>query len=212
MKISDLDYYALTGNSLLHKSSVEIKMIWAVALIALIVISNDYLFLLTIYLVMFLYVIFSNLSTKTILLLTFYPLLFVLLMVISTTNITYEFVLLLTSKVLIASTTMILLFATTPYIRLFSKLSLFMPGFLVSAMFLSYRSIFILWTTMENIQQAIYLRGGISFKNVNRSLQVIGNSLGLLLIKSIESSEKMYEGLYLRGHSNKIKYLENKNE
>lgn len=210
MRIVDIDYYALTGDSLLHKTSCELKILWMLALIFLVVTVNDYNVLLPVYLLMLLYIILSKLPSRLILLLSSYPLIFALLFIIAASNITPGFVLVMCLKVLIASTTVILLFTTTTYIKLFSKLNRFLPGFLLTTLFLTYRAIFILWSTFENIQNHIYLRGGISFKNPKRSLQVIGNSLGFLVIRSIESSEKMYEGMRLRGHSDKLRYLEDK--
>lgn len=211
MRIVDLDYYALTGDTLLHKTPVGLKLLWAFGLIALVVISNDPAIFLVVYLIMLIYILFSKIKKKLVLLLTFYPLLFILVIVFSTSQFSFEFLLILSLKVLIAATSMVLLFATTSFIKLFSSLNRYLPGFLVTTLFLSYRAIFILWTTLENIQQALYLRGGLSAKKPGRSLKVLGNALGFLVIKSIESSEKMYEGLYLRGHSNQFKYLEEKN-
>jgi cobalt/nickel transport system permease protein len=122
-----------------------------------------------------------------------------------------DVLLLIILKVIVASSTMVLLFISTPYVKLFSRLDKIFPKFLVTALFLTYRSIFILWGSLEDIRQAIYLRGGLSIKNPARSLMVLGNSLGFLVVKSIESSEKMYEGMRLRGHNNEIRYLEEKN-
>ena len=210
MKFVDIDYYAMTGDSLLHKSKTGLKLIWVALLIFLVVAVNDYQYLLPVYMVMFSYIALSKLPKKMVFMLSIYPLLFVLFLIFSITNITLSFLILIFLKVLIASTAMILLFTTTSYKDLFSTLNNILPGFLVTTFFLLYRAIFILWTTVENIQQALYLRGGLSIKNPKRSLKVFGNALGFLVIRSIESSEKMYEGMYIRGHSNKIKYLKEK--
>lgn len=210
MKIVDIDNYSLTGNTILHKISASKKLLWAFGLILLIVITNNYQILLPVYIIMFLYIIFSTINKKMILILTYYPLLFIVLVLLSTHNLTFEFILLLSLKVLIASTTMVLLFATTTYIEVFSKLHKFLPSFILTTFFLTYRAIYILWTTLENIQQAIYLRGGISYKKPIRSLKVISHALGFLVIKSIDTSEKMYESMMLRGYSGKFKYIEEK--
>lgn len=210
MRIVDIDHYALTGETLLHKAATNHKLLWVILLITLIILSNDYLLLSVVYLSMFSYIIFSKIAKKMVFMLTLYPLLFVVFIILSTSNASIEFVLTIILKVLIASTTMVLLFSTTPYIDIFSRLGRFMPGFLVTTVFLTYRSIYILWTTLENLTRAIRLRGGISVKKPVRSLQVIANALGYLLIKSVETSEKMYEALLLRGYSDRLRYI-NKN-
>lgn len=210
MRIVDIDHYALTGCTLLHKAATKNKLLWVFLLILLIVISNDYILLSVVYLAMFSYVMFSKIAKKMVFMLTLYPLLFVMIIILSTSNASMEFVLTIVMKVLIASTAMVLLFATTPYIDIFSKLGKFMPGFLVTTIFLTYRSIYILWTTLENLSQAIRLRGGLTLNMPVRSLQVIGSALGYLLIKSVETSEKMYEALMLRGYSDRLRYIDNK--
>jgi cobalt/nickel transport system permease protein len=208
MKIVDLDYYSLRGESLLHKTSAGLKMFWVALLITLVVASNNVSIFAMVYAVMFVYIIFSKLPARVIIPLSFYPLIFAILFILSASSITLHYTLTIVLKVLIAATALILLFTTTSYKNLFIRLNKILPGFLSTSFFLTYRAIFILWTTLENIQKAIYLRGGVSLKHPRRSLQVIGNALGFLVIKSIDSSEKMYESMRLRGHSTVIRYLD----
>jgi energy-coupling factor transporter transmembrane protein EcfT len=210
MKIADIDLYALKGDSLLHKTAVEIKLLWVVGLIFLVVVEHNYKILLPVYLLMLFYVIFSKLPAKIILVLSYYPVIFALLFLLSASNWSSSLFLLVFLKVVVASTAVILLFITTSYKTLFTRLNKFLPGFIATALFLTYRAIFILWAILGDIKEAIYLRGGLSAKNIRRSLQVIGDSVGLLVIRSIETSENMYEGMWLRGHSNSIRFLEEK--
>jgi energy-coupling factor transporter transmembrane protein EcfT len=76
----------------------------------------------------------------------------------------------------------------------------------VIALFLTYRSIFILLTVLEDTQHALYLRGGIQWKHPWRSLTNISNAFGHLVIQGIDASEKMYESMVLRGFKGKIHY------
>jgi cobalt/nickel transport system permease protein len=208
VKIVDIDYYAQTGTSLLHKTSTWLKLLWALMLVSLVVLSNDLKLFAFVYSALFLYVVFSKLPARIILPLSLYPLIFVALFILSASPITFEFSMLLILKVLVAATSLILLFTTTPYKELFIQLSKILPGFLTTALFLTYRAVFILATTLENIMKALYLRGGLSIKNPRRSFKVIGNSVGFLVIRSIETSENMYEAMRLRGHNGNIKYLD----
>jgi energy-coupling factor transporter transmembrane protein EcfT len=74
------------------------------------------------------------------------------------------------------------------------------------ALFLTYRSIFILLSVLEDTHHALYLRGGVQWKHPWRSLINIANAFGHLIIKGIDASEKMYESMMLRGFRDKIHY------
>lgn len=210
MKIVDIDYYAVSGNSLLHKTGTGLKLLWVIALIVLDLCLTDYKELAIVYLFIFLYVIFSKLPSKRILLLSMYPIIFSILFLVSINNSSVDLILLILLRVLIASTILILLFITTSYVKLFSFIGRYLPTYLVTGLMLTYRSIFILWQTLEDINQSLRLRGGLTIKNPKRSLQVLSNALGFLVIKSLESSEKIYDGMRLRGHAQRLRYLDNK--
>jgi cobalt/nickel transport system permease protein len=109
-------------------------------------------------------------------------------------------------KVLCGSTGVVLLLATTPYPSIFSVLGRVLPSSFVTALFLTYRSIFILINILEETQHALYLRGGFQWRRPSRSLINISNAFGHLIIKGIDASEKMYESMVLRGFKNKIYY------
>ena len=90
--------------------------------------------------------------------------------------------------------------------RSFSVLGKVLPSLFVTALFLTYRSIFILLNVFEETQHALYLRGGLQWRHPWRSLTNISNAFGHLIIKGIDASEKMYESMVLRGFKNKIHY------
>ena len=89
---------------------------------------------------------------------------------------------------------------------LFGILGRVLPSSFVTALFLTYRSIFILLNVLEETQHALYLRGGFQWRHPWRSLINISNAFGHLIIKGIDASEKMYESMVLRGFKNKIHY------
>jgi energy-coupling factor transporter transmembrane protein EcfT len=99
-----------------------------------------------------------------------------------------------------------LLLATTPYPAIFRILGRFLPSLFVTALFLTYRSIFVLLDIFEDTQHALYLRGGFQWSNPWRSLINISNAFGHLIIKGMEGSERMYESMVIRGFKNKIYY------
>jgi hypothetical protein len=89
--------------------------------------------------------------------LTLYPLSFAILFVFLSGFRIY-FILLIFLKVLCGSTGVVLLLATTPYPLVFRVLGRFLPSLFVTALFLTYRSVFILLNVFEETEHAIHLR------------------------------------------------------
>src|SRR4030043_633663 len=114
--------------------------------------------------------------------LTLYPLVFAILFIFIS-GFQIHFILLIFLKVLCGSTGVVLLLATTPYPSIFSALGKVLPSSFVTALFLTYRSIFILLNIFEETQHALYLRGGFQWRHRWRSLINISNAFGHLIIK-----------------------------
>jgi len=202
IQLSYLDYLAVEGKSFLHRLSPKLKIIGMIfILFAIVTVRNlPGLFLLYIFL-LGLYSI-ARVPIR-IFPLTLYPLIFAVLFIfISPFQI--RFILLVFLKVLCGSTGVVLLLATTPYPSIFSVLGRVLPSTFVMALFLTYRSVFILLTVLEETQHALYLRGGVQWKHPWRSLTNISNAFGHLIIKGIDASEKMYESMVLRGFKGKV--------
>ena len=202
IQLSYLDYSAVEGKSFLHRLSPKLKIIGMIfILFAIVTVRNlPGLFLLYIFL-LGLYSI-ARVPIR-IFPLTLYPLIFAVLFIfISPFQI--RFILLVFLKVLCGSTGVVLLLATTPYPSIFSVLGRVLPSTFVMALFLTYRSVFILLTVLEETQHALYLRGGVQWKHPWRSLTNISNAFGHLIIKGIDASEKMYESMVLRGFKGKV--------
>jgi energy-coupling factor transporter transmembrane protein EcfT len=204
IQLSYLDYIAVERKSFLHRLSPKLKIIgMAFVLLGLIAMRNltGLLFLYGILLALF---FLSRIPLK-LFSLTLYPLIFAVLFIFISGFQIY-FILLVFLKVLCGSTGVVLLLATTPYPSIFSVLGRVLPSLFVTALFLTYRSIFILLNILEETQQALYLRGGFQWRHPWRSLINISNAFGHLIIKGIDASEKMYESMVLRGFKNKIYY------
>lgn len=204
IQLSYLDYLAVEGKSFLHRLSPKLKIIGMIfVLFAIVTVRNVpglfllYLFLLALY--------FMARVPRRIFPLTFYPLIFAFFFIFLS-GFQPFFILLVFLKVLCGSTGVVLLLATTPYPSIFSLLGKVLPSSFVMALFLTYRSIFILLNVLEDTQHALYLRGGVQWKHPWRSLTNISNAFGHLIIKGIDASEKMYESMLLRGFTGKIHY------
>jgi cobalt/nickel transport system permease protein len=204
IQLSYLDYIAVERKSVLHRLSPTLKIIGMGLVLLGIVTLRGLPGLLLLYGILLLLFFLSRIPIK-IFSLTLYPLIFAFLFIFLS-GFQIHFILMVFLKVLCGSTGVVLLLATTPYPSIFSVLGRVLPSTFVTALFLTYRSIFILLNIFEETQHALYLRGGFQWRHPWRSLINISNAFGHLIIKGIDASEKMYESMVLRGFKNKIYY------
>jgi cobalt/nickel transport system permease protein len=204
IQLSYLDYLAIEGKSFLHRVSPKVKIIGMVIVLSGIVILRTLPGLFLLYAILLALFFISKVPLK-IFSLTLYPLVFAVLFIFISGFQLY-FIILIFLKVLSGSTGVVLLLATTPYPSIFHLLGKVLPSLFVTALFLTYRSIFILLKVLEETQEALYLRGGFQWRRPWRSLINISNAFGHLIIKGIDASEKMYESMVIRGFKNKIHY------
>ncbi len=204
IQLSYLDYSAVEGKSRIHRlpAAVKVTGMLFVLLGVLTLRSLPLLFLLYLFLVALFFI--SRVPSK-IFSLTLYPLIFAFLFIFLS-GFQIHFILMIFFRVLCGSTGVVLLLATTPYPSIFRLLGKVLPSLFVTALFLTYRSVFILLAVLEETEHAIYLRGGVQWRHPWRSLTNISNAFGHLVIKGIEASERMYESMTLRGFRNKIHY------
>jgi cobalt/nickel transport system permease protein len=202
IQLSYLDYSAVEGKSFLHRLSPALKIIGMLLVLFVIVTVRNLPGLFLLYVILLTLFFIARVPVK-IFSLTLYPLIFAFLFIFLS-GFQIFFILLLFLKVLCGSTGVVLLLASTPYPSVFSVLGRVLPSSFVMAFFLTYRSIFILLTVLEETEHALYLRGGVQWKHPWRSLINISNAFGHLIIKGIDASEKMYESMVLRGFEGKI--------
>ncbi|HVP78653.1 MAG TPA: energy-coupling factor transporter transmembrane component T [Thermodesulfobacteriota bacterium] len=204
IQLSYLDYSAVEGKSLLHRLSPILKIIGMLFVLFIIVTVKNLPGLFLLYVVL-LTLFFVAKVPKKIFSLTLYPLIFAVLFIFLS-GFQIPFILLVFLKVLCGSTGVVLLLACTPYPSIFSVLGRVLPSSFVMALFLTYRSVFILLNVLEETQHALYLRGGVQWRHPWRSLINISNAFGHLIIRGIDASERMYESMMLRGFKDRIHY------
>jgi len=204
IQLSYLDYLAVEGKSWLHHLSPKLKIIGMVLVLLGIVTLRGLPGLFLLYAILLTLFFVSRIPLR-IFPLTLYPLVFAFLFIFIS-GFQILFILLIFLKVLCGSTGVVVLLATTPYPSIFRVLGRVLPSLFVTALFLTYRSIFILLNVLEETQHALYLRGGFQWRHPWRSLNNISNAFGHLIIKGIDASERMYESMVLRGFKDKIHY------
>jgi energy-coupling factor transporter transmembrane protein EcfT len=204
IQLSYLDYLAVEGKSWLYRLSPVVKMFGVVLVLFGVVTVRSIPGLLALYAVLLSLFLVSRIPLR-VFPLTLYPLLFAFFFIFIS-GFQFYFIGLVFLKVLSSTTSVVLLLATTPYPAIFAVLGKVLPSLFVTALFLTYRSVFILLNIFEETQHAIYLRGGFQWRHPWRSVVNISNAFGHLLIKGIDASEEMYESMMLRGFKNKIHY------
>ena len=142
IQLSYLDYSAVEGRSWLHRVPTMGKMVGMGVVLLGVVTLRSLSGLFSLYAIL-LALFFTSRVPLKIFSLTLYPLVFTLLFVF-VSGIQPYFILLIFLKVLSGSTGVVLLLATTPYPSIFRLLGKILPSLFVTALFLTYRSIFIL--------------------------------------------------------------------
>lgn len=102
----------------------------------------------------------------------------------------------------------IILFGTTPFLRMIRAMqSLGLPPLLADMVLLSYRYLFELAGTLVTMQRAMRLRGfghrlpnGTGLKATARQFGQLAALAGTLIIRSFEQSEQVYRAMRLRGY------------
>lgn len=201
--LSYLDYLAVEGKSPIHRFPPRFKVLAMGVVLLGVVTLGSLPFLFLLYVTLLVLFLVARIPLK-VFSLTFYPLIFTTLFLFIS-SFRLSFVLLLFLKVLCGSTGVILLLTTTPYPSIFRILARALPSLLVTALFLTYRSIFILLAVLEETQHALYLRGGFCWSRPWRSLNNVASAFGHLIIKGMDASEKMVEALRIRGFDHRAR-------
>ena len=206
MDLTYLDYLATSGKSFLHRTHVYLKIISSLVLIGVIIFTQQFSFLVIILLFLYSLSFLAKLPFKRIFLISLYPLIFALIFAFASLGKGWEWFFIILLRVLGTATTMILLFSTTPYPCIFASLGKVLPDFLITIFFMTYRSIFILFSIFEDIRTGFKLRGGFQIKHPKRSLFNFAKAIGYLILKGMDDSQKFYEGIKLRGFEGKIEH------
>ncbi len=110
------------------------------------------------------------------------------------------FGMLLASRVLGATSLLLVLTLTIPPLELFSLLNwLRLPNILIEIAALMYRYIFLLFEEAREIQAAQRLRLG--YDGFKRAISSLGKLIGAVFLNSFEQSQRTYESMVARGYA-----------
>lgn len=200
--IADLDLIAGSGRSPWHRASALSKMLLALTLVALAIAFSSPRVLLVVHVTAWLLALTSRLPFRVVLVAVTYPAFFSLLFLLLTWSgrLTDQLWLL---RPLTAGLVAVWLIGTTPYPDLFAPISRVVPRAVGDALFISYRTVFSLMTSLEQMMRAVKLRGG-NTGSPWRRWGVAGEGLGTLLLEGFEKGERLYSTMLLRGHAGRI--------
>lgn len=200
MDIAIVDYWANNKESILHRASALSKILAVGMIITAILISRDPFVVIAIYLTLVALIIFAGLPWVRILLLGAYPAVFALLLAAAYWRAGWVGPLNIVARALAAALAMLMLITTTPYPDIFALFGRFMPTVISDALFVTYRSLFVLLELMDHLLTGLRLRIGLGRKYFIRNLQPIATALGALLIHSFDRSQRLYDVMKLRGY------------
>ena len=162
MDIVSIDRWAVGGNSTLHRASPLSKIIATAVFLVAVIISRQVSTLLALYIVLASLMALARLPLRQVLLIAAYPAVFAVLFAVSRWNGDWQAPAVIILKAVGAAMSMVLLIATTPYPDIFAAAGRVLPHLLADALFMTYRSFFVLLESMGHLMVAVRLRGGFA--------------------------------------------------
>jgi len=95
------------------------------------------------------------------------------------------------------------LITTTPFVDIFAAISRITPALVSDALFMAYRSFFVLINELQDLLRAVRLRGGAG-RGLVEQLRTYGQVLGVVILHSADMTERMYRVMMVRGYSQRI--------
>ncbi|MCC7354418.1 MAG: ATP-binding cassette domain-containing protein [Anaerolineae bacterium] len=200
MDIAALDRWAVQGESPWHRAAPLAKIGATALFIAAVVMSRNVAALVTLYLALAALMAVARLPLRRVLIIAAYPALFAVLFAVSRWDGTWQAPAVVILKAVGAAMAMVLLITTTPYPDLFAALSRVLPRLVSDALFMTYRSFFLLLEGMDHLITALRLRGGLQRRKPVRTVQNLALALGVLLIHALDLSQRLYDVLLVRGY------------
>lgn len=197
--VARIDHWAANGSGPFHRATTLSKILFLIAVVAVVVMTRDPALLAVVYGVLIIVAAASGLPWVTIGFLSLYAAIFAVLYALSLRGGAMLAALLLLKAVTPAYAVGIVI-TSTPYPRIFSFLGTFLPEILASGLFMTYRTLFILLDMMDNFATAIRMRGGFSPGNIVKNGSNIAKGIGALLVKAVERSTHLYAVMSVRGY------------
>ncbi len=199
--VARIDFWAASGSSLFHRASVLSKLILVVLVVTASVLSRSFHALAAGYALLMAVSAAAGLPFFRMAALSLYAAVFAGLYGLSLRGAGLPEYGLLIFKAVTPAFSVLILISTTTYPRLFSFIGNLLPGLLSSGLFMTYRTLFILLDLMHHLTIALRLRAGLSRAGELRTISALPRALAMLLVKTVESSSRMYAVMTVRSYS-----------
>jgi len=198
--VAKVDYWAASGTGPFQRASIIAKLgFLLLVLAAALAAKNPYALALG-YIILLLIAAAARLPWLRMMGLSLYAAVFTVLYIVSLRGgMTAHAVLIV--KAITPALAVLMLIVSTPYPRIFSVLSAVLPEILAAGLFMTYRTLFILLDMMDNFVAAIRLRGGFSPGSLYKNSANISKGIGMLLVRAVERSSRLYAVMVVRGYS-----------
>lgn len=198
--VAKIDYWAASGSGPFHRASILAKIGFLLLVLAAALSAKSFFPLAFGYGIIVLVAAAARLPWLRIMGLSLYAAVFTVLYIISLRgNATAHGVLI--AKAVTPALAVLMIIVSTPYPRIFSLLSAVLPEVLSAGLFMTYRTLFILLGMMDNFVAAIRLRGGFSPGSLYKNGANISKGIGMLLVRAVERSSRLYAVMVVRGYS-----------
>jgi cobalt/nickel transport system ATP-binding protein len=188
----------------MHQATPLGKIAATLLFITCVAVARDVFTLLTLYGVLATLVVLARLPLRRVLAIAAYPALFAALFAISQWNGRWATPAVIVLKATSAGLAMVLLISTTPYPQLFAVVGRALPRIVADALLMTYRTFFMLLESMDHLITALRLRGGLLRGRPVRTINNLSIALGVLLIRSFDLGQRLYETLTLRGYAGRF--------
>ncbi|MDD2486732.1 MAG: CbiQ family ECF transporter T component [bacterium] len=212
MDLNYIDYISISGRSWLHRSPAGFKILFLSAVMIILLSVPSWRLPAIVTAVMITIALSARLPLKLVLALSLYPVIFIVIFLFSVSGLTLSILATTSLRIISITLAVVIFFLSTSFPAVFAALGRILPDFLVTALFFTYRSIFLLSDSFADIYTALHLRGGIDFRRPVFSFSRLGMALGHFLGHIIAASQRMADNLKLRGFHNRIYYLGKKYE
>ncbi|MDI6799929.1 MAG: energy-coupling factor transporter transmembrane component T [Actinomycetota bacterium] len=200
MELYLIDSLASSGKSPFHRASAPSKIFFAASVVFAVIILNELAQLVSLLLLLIFLISALKLPTIKLLFMTSYMAIFAAIFALSQINVSFVQPLVIISKAVAAALGLLILFATTNYFDIFGAMAKFMPKLVADALFMTYRSFFILLKELNDLMTSLKIRGGLTPKRLLFNLKNLGSILGTLLIHAIDMSSRSSSILNIRGY------------
>ena len=198
--VARIDHWAATGSGPFHRASVFSKILFLGLVVTAAVISKNPSPLAAGYALLLIAAAASRLPWSTVALFSLYPAVFAVLYGLSLRGGAWMYGLLF-FKAVTPAFAMVMLIVSTPYPKIFSLMSTFLPEIISSGLFMTYRTLFILLDMMNSFAAAIRLRGGFSPGSLAKNSSNISKGLAMVLIRAVERATRLYAVMAVRGYN-----------